>query len=236
MESFDAFDFLSAPENRPFAIALGIFGGLLLIEIVTLFVGIPTSAKVDAMLDLHTPDAHVPDVHGPDHDAHTGLDAAHEPGLFGTAWDWLNAGRVPLLVLLMIMLATFGSIGYMIEGIAHSLIGWLPTWIVGIGAFILMMPLTRKASLVVSKIVPRDESYAVNAEGLVGRIGMIVTGPLKAGTIARVKVKDAHGNHHFPWVRTNDPNLTLGDGEHVLLVEQAGNDYLAVAADKTLID
>ena len=242
MESFSLFGFLFAPVNAPFAIALGILGGLLVIEIATLVIGIPLSAKVDAMLDLHGPDLHGTDLHGPDvhgPDAHggghAGLDVAHEPGMFGTAWDWLNAGRVPLLILIMIMLGSFGALGYMIEGVSHSFIGWLPTFMAAVAAFIVTIPVTRRMSLLVSKVVPRDETYVVEAGGLVGQTGIIVTGPLAQNTIARVKVKDVHGNHHFPWVRTKDPNLKLDNGDHVLLVEHIGSEYLAIAADPKLI-
>jgi hypothetical protein len=258
MESFSLFGFLFAPVNAPFAIALGILGGLLVIEIATLVIGIPLSAKVDAMLDLHGPDLHGPDLHGPDvhgpdvhgpdvhgphvhgpdthaHGGHAGLDVAHEPGMFGTAWDWLNAGRVPLLILIMIMLGSFGALGYMIEGVSHSFIGWLPTFMAAVAAFIVTIPVTRRMSLLVSKVVPRDETYVVEAGGLVGQTGIIVTGPLAQNTIARVKVRDVHGNHHFPWVRTKDPNLKLDNGDHVLLVEHIGSEYLAIAADPKLI-
>ena len=244
MESFSLFGFLFAPINAPFAIALGILGGLLVIEIVTLVAGIPLSAKIDAILhlDLHGPDLHGPDVHGPDvhgphahGGGHAGLDVAHEPGMFGTAWDWLNAGRVPLLILIMIMLGSFGALGYMIEGVSHSFVGWLPTFMAAIPAFILTIPVTRRVSLLVSKVVPRDETYVVEAGSLVGQTGVIVTGPLAENTIARVKVKDAHGNQHFPWVRTKDPNLKLDNGDHVLLVEHIGSEYLAIAADPKLI-
>ena len=249
MESFSLFGFLFAPINAPFAIALGILGGLLVIEIVTLVAGIPFSAKIDAILhldlhgpDLHGPDLHGPDLHGPDvhgphahGGGHAGLDVAHEPGMFGTAWDWLNAGRVPLLILIMIMLGSFGALGYMIEGVSHSFVGWLPTFMAAIAAFIITIPVTRRVSLLVSKVVPRDETYVVEAGSLVGQTGIIVTGPMAQNTIARVKVKDVHGNHHFPWVRTKDPNLKLDNGDHVLLVEHIGSEYLAIAADPKLI-
>jgi hypothetical protein len=135
----------------------------------------------------------------------------------------------------MIMLGSFGALGYMIEGVSHSLIGWLPTFMAAIAAFIVTIPVTRRGSLLVSKIVPRDETYVVEAGSLVGQTGIIVTGPLAENTIARVKVKDPHGNHHFPWVRTKDPNLKLDNGDHVLLVEHIGGEYLAIAADPKLI-
>jgi Protein of unknown function (DUF1449) len=231
LKNFDLFGFLFAPQNMPFAIALGILGGLLLVEVLTTVLGVPISQKLNAVLDLQGPD-----LDAPDHLGHTGLDVAHHDGAFGTAWDWLNAGRVPLLVLLMLMLAAFGSIGYMIEGVAHSLTGWLPTGFAAIPAFFVTLPVTRRASLLISKIIPRDETYAVEASGLVGRTGIIVTGPLAVGTMARVRIKDAHGNQHFPWVRTTDQSLRLDDGAHVLLIEQRGNEYLAVAADPKLID
>lgn len=237
MESFSLSGFLFAPTNTPFAIALGMLGGLLVVEIATLLVGLPFSAKVDALLhlDLHGPDVDSPDLHGPEHGGHAGLDMGHEPGVFGTAWDWLNAGRVPLLILVMIMLGSFGALGYMIEGVFHSLIDWLPTSFAAFPALIVTVPATRKVSLLVSKVVPRDETYAVEAGSLVGHTAIIVTGPLAQGTIARVKVQDAHGNHHFPWVRTKDPNVKLGNGDYVLLVELVGSEYLAIAADPKLI-
>ena len=233
MEYSSLSDFLLATAHAPFAIALGILGGLLLVELVTLLIGMPLSAKLDALLhlDLHAPDLHGPDLHGP----HGGLDITHEAGMFGTALDWLNAGRIPLLVLLMTMLAAFGSLGYLIEGVSHSTIGRVPTVLAAILALLATIPITRQVSLLVAKVVPRDETYVVDAASLVGRIGVIVTGPLAIDTIARVKVKDAHGNLHFPWVRTTDPALRLEDGGHVLLVEQRGAEYLAVAADPNLI-
>jgi hypothetical protein len=226
-------DFLLATAHAPFAIALGILGGLLLVELVTLLIGMPLSAKLDALLhlDLHAPDLHAPDLHGP----HGGLDITHEAGIFGTALDWLNAGRIPLLVLLMTMLAAFGSLGYLIKGVSHSTIGRVPTALAAILALLATIPITRQVSLLVAKVVPRDETYVVDAASLVGCTGVIVTGPLAIDTIARVKVKDAHGNLHFPWVRTTDPALRLEDGGHVLLVEQRGGEYLVVAADPSLI-
>ena len=245
-------DFLLATAHAPFAIALGILGGLLLVEVATLLIGMPLSAKLDALLhlDLHGPDLHAPDLHGPDlhgpdlhgpdlhgspGGAHAGLDITHEAGMFGTALDWLNAGRIPLLVLLMTMLAAFGSLGYLIEGVSHSTIGRVPTAVAAILALLATIPITRQVSLLVAKVVPRDETYVVDAASLVGRTGVIITGPLAIDTIARVKVKDAHGNMHFPWVRTTDPALHLEDGGHVLLVEQRGAEYLVVAADPNLI-
>jgi hypothetical protein len=36
-------------------------------------------------------------------------------------------------------------------------------------------------------------------------------------------------------VRTKDPNLKLDNGDHVLLVEHIGSEYLAIAADPKLI-
>ena len=52
MESLDLFGFLFAPQNLLFAIALGILGGLLLVEIVTLAAGIPFSARSTLLISI----------------------------------------------------------------------------------------------------------------------------------------------------------------------------------------
>jgi hypothetical protein len=226
-------EFISGPGTRPFAIAGLILLGLLVIEIVSMFMGISLSAKIDALFDVDTPDA--PDLH---HGgiAASGLDAhAGEGSMFGTAWDWLNAGRVPLLVWLMGFLGAFTAFGYIIQALAHLVIGFVPAFMAVIPSAVLAIPTTRNISRLIGHIVPRDESYAVTRDDLIGLTGTISLGPVTEQEIGRVLVKDAHGNRHLTWVRAAGPGIDLPTGAVVLLTERHGTEYLVIAADPTLI-
>lgn len=233
MNDGSVLEFLSGSGTRPFAIAGLILIGLLVIEIVSMLMGVSLSAKIDALFDVDTPDA--PDL---DHGgiAASGLDVhAGEGSLFGTAWDWLNAGRVPLLVWLMGLLGAFTAFGYIIQALAHLLIGFLPAFMAAVPAAVLAIPATRNVSRLIGRIVPRDESYAVTRDDLIGLTGTISLGPVTEQEIGRVLVKDAHGNRHLTWVRAAEPGINLPTGAAVLLTERRGTEYLVIAADPDLV-
>lgn len=233
MNDGSVLEFISGAGTRPFAVAGMILIGLLAIEVISMFMGVSLSAKIDALFDIDSPDA--PDL---DHGglAAGGLDGhGIEGGMFGTAWDWLNAGRVPLLVWIMGWLGTFAAFGYLAQAVAHLVIGFLPAWIVAVPAAVLAVPATRNVSRFIGYLVPRDESYVVTAEDLVGRTGVVTLGPVTANNIGRVTMRDAHGNKHFPWVRAASPGVEIAIGTTVLLTERHGNEYLAIVADPKLV-
>ena len=155
--------------------------------------------------------------------------------MFGTAWDWLNAGRVPLLVWIMGWLGAFAAIGYLAQAVAHLGLGFLPAWIVAPPAALLAVPVTRNISRVIGYLVPRDESYAVTADDLVGLTGIVALGPVTDLNIGRVTVKDTHGNKHFPWVRAAEAGAEIAIGATVLLTERRGTEYIVIHADPKLI-
>jgi membrane protein implicated in regulation of membrane protease activity len=226
-------EFISGAGTRPFAIAGMILICLLAIEIISMFMGVSLSAKIDALFDVDTPD--MPDL---DHGGvgAGGLDAhGVEGGMFGTAWDWLNAGRVPLLVWIMGWLGTFAALGYLAQAVAHLVVGFLPAWLVALPAAVLAVPVTRNVSRFIGYVVPRDESYVVTADDLVGRTGTVTVGPVTAENIGRVTVKDSHGNKHFPWVRAAVPDVEITIGATVLLTERRGGEYFAIPADPKLV-
>lgn len=228
-------EFFIGPATRPFAVAGLILIGLLVVEVVSLVMGTSLSAKVEAMFDLDGSDAEVPDAeHGAL--ASSGLDAPGvEPGVFGTIWDWLNAGRVPVLVLLMAFLGLFAGIGFVLQAVIHLTTVFLPSFAAAAIAAVLAVPATRAASRVVGYLVPRDESYAVSREDLIGLTGQVTLGPVTTTEIGRVTLKDSHGNKHFPWVRAASGEASFPIGAVVLLTEHSGNEYLVIAADPKLV-
>jgi membrane protein implicated in regulation of membrane protease activity len=212
-------DLLLAPEAKPFAIAALILIGLIGVELIATLVGASLSHWVDHSAGLDHGDGH-----------------ADDHGQFGGALDWLNTGRVPLLVLIMLALGAFAFVGFVLAAIARAV--WLPLpWpIASLVAAAAAVPLVRSGSRAVARIVPRDESYAVDDTDLVGRTAEVTVGPLDEGLPGRVKLRDVHGNWHFLRARAAKGHAPMPVGSIVLLVDRDGTAFLAIPAPTDLVD
>jgi hypothetical protein len=228
--------FLLSPEFQPFSIAGLVMIGLLAIEAISALFGAAASTALDTVLGLHG--VHV-DLHPGGEAQTTGAvshgGAVHGPdGPFATAFDWLNAGRVPLLVLMMAAIACFAVAGMVLQILAMHLLAPLPAAVaVGI-AIAAAIPGTRWASRLVSWIIPRDETYVLTDEDLIGRVGIVTLGPVVEGAAARAKIQDKYGNWHFPRIRPGAAGLSIPQGARILIVDRIGGEFTVIAAEGRL--
>ncbi|NIX76347.1 OB-fold-containig protein [Microvirga terricola] len=213
-------DTLLSASYQPFTIAGLIMVGLVLIETASLIVGFSLSLFIEQGLD--------PDVYG----GHPG--DVGSAGSLGGLMGWLNAGRVPVLILIITWLAAFAAVGFVIQTLAISFLAPLPVLVASLIAFCVATPTTRTTTRLVSAIVPRDETYAVSNEDLVGRIAEVTLGPLDQGPAGRVKVQDPHGNWHFLMAKAAAGETPIPTGASVLLVDRNGPTFLAIPAPKDL--
>ena len=58
------------------------------------------------------------------------------------------------------------------------------------------LPVIRVTSRGIARIIPRDETYAVNEADFVGHVAEVSIGPLDQGLPGRVRLKDVFGNWH----------------------------------------
>ncbi len=204
---------LTASGVYPFTIAALILVGLVVFEIVAVVVGLSFSSLLGHGIS-----------HGDGHLDHGPLDA----------WmSWLNKGGVPLLVLIMIALASFAIAGFAIQGVAQAVIAPLPTLVAGLCAVAAALPITRTLSRWTARILPADETTAISQADLIGLVGTVALGPLDQGKPGRVRVKDQHGNIHV--LRANAaPGHVIPQGAAVLLVDGAGGLFQAIPAPKEL--
>src|SRR4051812_46296866 len=133
------FSFLTEAGFQPFSIAGLVLVGLCLVETASLMFGHSLSSTVDTMLGLDHGDvdahAHVP--HGSVLDLHA--DSPHGTHI-GSFYDWLNAGRVPLLILLMAGLGAFAVVGLAIQIVAMHVAQPLPVLVAALLAFLAVIP------------------------------------------------------------------------------------------------
>lgn len=210
---------LTAPGFYPFTIAALILVGLVTVEIVAMVVGLSFASLLD---------------HGAPHHGGHGHDGHGDSGPLAAWMSWLNRGGVPLLILIMIWLAAFAISGFVIQGIANTIIAPLPTLIAGAAAFAAALPVTRTLSRWTARVFPGDESAVIAQADLIGLTGMVTLGPLDQGKPGRVRVKDRHGNIHV--LRANAAaDHVIPQGAIVLLVDGSDGLFHAIPAPNDLV-
>lgn len=203
---------LLAPHNLPFLIAFGALGLVALLALTGVGEALEGAGDFDA----------------PDGLAASGIGEALS-ALFGL-------GRVPLMVWLACLLFTFGTIGVIGQGVLASILGTpLPAPLAALLAGGAALPLNGLTVRPLAAIMPRDETTAVSLDDLVRRDAEIQIGTARAGSPARARVTDRHGQAHFVMVEPHDTNTELQEGDTVLLVRREGQIFFAVHYESPLL-
>jgi hypothetical protein len=207
-------DILLAPDVRPFAVAAAIMVVLGGIELLTTLVGFSISEFLGKDVAVEA-------------DSHNGL---------GGLLLWINAGRLPLLILIILAFGVFSIEGFLLQGIAHAAGTALPVSIAALAATAGSIPVIRITSRGIARIIPRDETYAVSDADFVGKVAMVSVGPLDQGLPGRVRLKDVFGNWHTVSARASRDSPALAVGTSVLLVDRDARSFIAISAPADLIE
>lgn len=233
-------DQLISAAYLPFSIAGGVMIGLLGLEIAFALLGKPLSALLDHLapghgagpgLDGHGLDGHGADAAGGHAVAHVDTPAY---GKFGEALAWLNAGRVPGLILLILALAWFSAGGFVVQGVAEALWRPLPGGLAVLAALLVAVVPMRASSRLVGRIFPRDETYVSSHGDFVGMTGIVTLGPVQKGSVAKARFRDQYGNVHFPRVEPFREGEIIEQGAPVLAIEARGPAIAVARAKPTL--
>ena len=139
------------------------------------------------------------------------------------------------MILIILALGIFSIAGFLLQGIAHGAGGALPVPIAALAALGLSIPGIRVTSRGISRIIPRDETYAVNEADFVGHVAEVSIGPLDQGLPGRVRLKDVFGNWHSVAARASSGSAPLPVGARVLLVDRDNRTFIAISAPTDLI-
>lgn len=206
-----------ASENMAFSIALVLMLMIAVLEGVAALLGAGVSSALESLLpesDI-SPHAEVGQI-----DTDTAL---------SRFLGWLRVGEVPLLMLLVVFLLSFGLLGLLIQGALHNMLGVMaPGWLAVPVVLALSLPLVRLGGGVLQAIMPRDETSAVSEDSLLGRIAIITLGTARAGYPAEAKVRDQHGYSHYVQLEPDNPAEQFVQGNEVLLLSRHGAVYKAM--------
>lgn len=195
---------LLEPYNAPFAIALL---GMLVLLVIQLL------GFLDFDLDLDT-------------DGDGAISAGPVDGLL----TLLGLGKVPLTVWLVVFLFLFAGIGLGIQELAQSFTGGpLDAWLAGVLAAGAALPFTSVLARPLGRILPQDETTAVDRQALVGRRAQITEGVARTGSPARARVTDRHGQTHHVMVEPHEAGSEFHAGDEILLVRREDETFYATA-------
>jgi hypothetical protein len=170
-------------ENLIFSVPLFIVIGIALLEGTLTLIGFGLSSIVDSIfpeLNIETPEI-------------------ESNGLtFSELFGWINKGRVPTLILLIIFLWLFSIIGLLIQHTNMILNNYyLNIYLVIIISLTLSIPTTRYFSYILSKIIPKDETSAISSNMFTGNECEIILGEATNHNFAEAKFKDSFNQIHY---------------------------------------
>ncbi|MDY0162838.1 YqiJ family protein [Desulfobotulus sp.] len=207
---------LLATENLLFSIPLALMLFIGILEGLAAIGGMSGSSVLDGLL----PDA----------------DAGHVDTGLGKLLGWLRIREVPVLMLLVIFLACFGTLGLFFQAGLKSLTGhYLPAWLPGLPVLILSLFLTRFFGGILRRILPKDETRAVSRTSLIGKVAVVTLGTASKGHPAEAKARDEHGQTHYFLVEPDNESDVFQTGDAVLLVSLNDHLYRAIPNPSSLL-
>lgn len=212
-------EFITEPANSPFSIAILVMFGIAILEGICVVLGFGFFQFLDTLIPNLELDADI--------ELSSEIEA---PSALSRFFSWLRIGKVPLLMLLIVFLTSFGLLGLAIQSFSFELFAvLLPAWLASVPAFMLTLPIVSGSGTVLEKIMPNDETEAVSEDSLVGRIAIITLGTAKKGYPAEARVKDQFGTTHYVMVEPNHQEKELISGSQVLLIKNQGAKFIAIS-------
>jgi hypothetical protein len=215
---------VTAPQNWPFIVALGVMLGLALLEALILVLGGSLFGFVDDLL---------PDSLDGDVAADADLSAPNaSSGMLEQVLGWFAVGRVPFLVVVIALLTAFGLIGLTLQGVLRQLTGYpLPASLAAIPALVGASFTTRWLALQIARIIPKEETSAVSRDSFIGRIATVTLGSARSGEPTQGRLTDSHGQTHYVMVEPDRAADVLAEGERVLLVSRCNGVFRVIRAE-----
>ncbi len=219
---------VTAPQNWPFIVALGVMLGLALLETLIFLLGGSLFGFVDDLL----PDSLDGDV-DVDVAAEADLSApSASSGMLEQVLGWFAVGRVPFLVIVIALLTSFGLIGLTLQGVLRQMTGFpLPASLAAIPALVGASFTTRWLALRIARIIPKEETSAVSRDSFIGRVATVTLGSARSGEPTQARLTDSHGQAHYVMVEPDRASDVLVEGEHVLLVSRSNGVFRAIRAE-----
>ncbi len=229
--------FWMAPENTVFTVSILLMLAIAVLEGALTVLGFGMSSFLDELIpggfgDVDLDADLTGDMGG---ESLTPVQDVGSTSALSRLLGWLFVGKVPMLVLLVAFLTSFGVAGFVVQASVHGVAGfYLPGWIAAGPSLFAALPMTRTIGRGVARIFPADETTAVSRDSFVGHVAVITLGTATAAQPAQAKLQDQHGQSHYIMVAPETPTgveakeAVFETGEEVLIVSRDGASYRAI--------
>lgn len=223
----------------PFVVALLYLGVTTLSGIGMGDADVHTDVDADADAHVEAGDAHVDvdadadadaDVDADaDSDVHADHDAdAHGSSFHAMALSWLGVGRIPISLIIIVLLLTWGVAGFVTNAARHPASGWSAARLAVPVAAIASLLITRAIVLFMGRFVPLNQTFARPRRQLVGSVGEAVYRIDE--TFGMAAVRDEQGDLHQVSCRVGPGVTPIEKGRRAKLVAyDAGEQMFFVA-------
>lgn len=235
------FTHFTAPQNLPFAVALGLFFLIGILQTVSLLTGLSLFGWIDDLIPDFDLDNDF-DVGGDldadlDVDGEAGPSTVAEASLVAQIFAWMNFGKVPFIISFLAFLFLFSCIGYNVQlALSEAGLGLLPSLIIAPPVFLVALFPLKWANALLGKVIPKDETNAVSSHTFVGRVAEITIGEATHQRTAEAKLKGPLGRTHYIMVRADRAEDHFPQGTHVLIVGEEEGHFTAIAIDNANLD
>lgn len=191
-------EFIVAPENLPFSVAIVLMLMIGAVEAVGLGAG---AAHLDVSADA---------------------DGGDLLGWLGIGQVPILILLVVLLALFGMIGITLQQVVAALAGLP------LAPWNAAGIAFVASLPLLGICARGLARILPQDETTAIPLDHLLGKRATVTVGTARRDSPAQARVRDVHGQSHYVMIEPSSDGETVGEGETVLLVRREGNIFIGL--------
>ncbi|MCP4984737.1 MAG: YqiJ family protein [Colwellia sp.] len=207
-------EFILADMNIGFAIALCLVLALAILEGVGMLIGLSMMSLLDHISPI---------------DLDIDIDADLPPGGITPLLGWLCLNRLPLLIWLVLFLASFGIIGYSLNYILlNNFEVNLPEFLTYALSFIFSLYATHHIGKPLSRLLPKNESSAISNNSFNGLIATITIGTARQNNPAEASLTDNFNQRHYVLVTPDSETEEFNQGQQVVLVEKKESFWLAI--------
>ena len=205
--------FIFADENLVFNIALTVMVAIAILEVLGALVGFAISHALDSML---------PEM---DFDIDADISGAAS---FNSFLGWLHVGRVPVLIIFIVFLASFGILGLLTQKMLVNATGQMYSGsILALPVFLASLPCVHLIGKVARKLFPQDETEAVSESSFIGMPGVVTLGNGTRGNPTQARITDHYGQDHYILVEPRVEGETLSHQNEIVIVDRTDKVYLA---------
>lgn len=143
--------------------------------------------------------------------------------------SWLSLDRLPAMIWFILLLTLFGLTGYLLNLTYSSFFsGRYLSALVGVPiAMFIALPLTGRFGGALARLLPKNESSAMDTDSFVGTVAEITIGVARTGSPAEAKFPDRYGQVHYVLVEPFETEDTFTRGEKIILVKKNPQSWLA---------